>query len=79
MCSIGDQAPEAVRRTQVCGRDQLAASLADASDLDVIIIGARVAGHTSIHNHFDHDRHLICRDIFNQNGAGLAEWHQLAA
>ena len=36
--------------------------------------------HTSIHNHFNHDRHLNRRDIFKQNRfAALAEWRQLAA
>ncbi len=38
------------------------------------------AAHASIHNHFDHDRHLNRRDIFKQNrAAALAEWRQLAA
>jgi putative transposase len=38
------------------------------------------AAHASIHNHFNHDRHLNCRDIFKQNrSAALAEWRQLAA
>ncbi len=38
------------------------------------------AVHASIHNHFNHDRHLNCRDIFKQNrSAALAEWRQLAA
>jgi putative transposase len=36
--------------------------------------------HASIHNHFNHDRHLNRRDIFKQNrAAALAEWRQLAA
>ena len=36
--------------------------------------------HASIHNHFDHDRHLNRRDIFKQSrSAALAEWRQLAA
>ncbi len=36
--------------------------------------------HASIHNHFNHDRHLNRRDIFKQNRtAALAEWRQLAA
>ena len=35
--------------------------------------------HASIHNHFNHDRHLNRRDIFKQNrSAALAEWRQLA-
>ena len=38
------------------------------------------ASHASIHNHFNHDRHLNPRDIFKQNrSAALAEWRQLAA
>ena len=38
------------------------------------------AAHASIHNHFNHDRHLNRRDIFKQNrSATLAEWRQLAA
>ena len=38
------------------------------------------AAHASIHNHFNHDRHLNRRDIFKQNrAAALAEWRQLAA
>ena len=36
--------------------------------------------HASVHNHFNHDRHLDRRDIFKQNrSAALAEWRQLAA
>ncbi len=36
--------------------------------------------HASIHNHFNHQRHLNCRDIFKQaRAAALAEWRQLAA
>ncbi len=36
--------------------------------------------HASIHNHFNHDRHLNRRKIFKQNRvAALAEWRQLAA
>jgi len=38
------------------------------------------AAHASIHNHFNHDRHLNPCDIFKQNrSAALAEWRQLAA
>ncbi|MHA1548237.1 MAG: hypothetical protein ACTSYE_04820 [Alphaproteobacteria bacterium] len=34
----------------------------------------------SIHNHFDHDRHLNRRDIFKKHrSAALAEWRRLAA
>ena len=36
--------------------------------------------HASIHNHFNHQRHLNRRDIFKQaRSAALAEWRQLAA
>lgn len=36
--------------------------------------------HASIHNHFNHERHLNRRDIFKQDRAtDLAEWRQLAA
>ena len=36
--------------------------------------------HASIHNHFNHQRHLNRRDIFKQARAtALAEWRQLAA
>ena len=38
------------------------------------------AVHASIHNHFNHERHLNRRDVFKQNrAAALAEWRQLAA
>ena len=38
------------------------------------------SAHASIHNHFNHDRHLDCRDIFKQNRSiTLAEWCPLAA
>ena len=38
------------------------------------------AVHASIHNHFNHERHLNRRDIFKQaRAAALAEWRQLAA
>ncbi len=38
------------------------------------------AAHASIHNHFNHDRHLNRRNVFKQNRlAALAEWRQLAA
>nr|WP_205944961.1 hypothetical protein [Pelagibius litoralis] len=36
--------------------------------------------HASIHNHFNHGRHLNSREIFKQNrSAALAERRQLAA
>jgi putative transposase len=38
------------------------------------------AAHASVHNHFNHDRHLNSRAIFKQNrSAALVEWRQLAA
>ena len=39
-----------------------------------------VAVHFSVHNHFNHDRHLNARDRFKENRENaLAEWRQLAA
>ena len=36
--------------------------------------------HSSIHNHFNHDRHLSRREIFKQNrAAALFEWRHLLA
>jgi putative transposase len=36
--------------------------------------------HLTIHDHFNLDRHLNCRDTFKQNrSTALAEWRQLAA
>jgi hypothetical protein len=36
--------------------------------------------HTSIHNHFNLERHLNRRETFKQNrAAAMAEWRQLAA
>lgn len=36
--------------------------------------------HASIHNHFNHQRHLILRDEYKQNcEAALIEWQQIAA
>ena len=36
--------------------------------------------HASIHNHFNHDRHLTNRETFKSaRSAALAEWRQLAA
>ncbi|MEZ5878069.1 MAG: hypothetical protein R3D43_10155 [Tepidamorphaceae bacterium] len=33
--------------------------------------------HSSIHNHFDQERHLYSKDDFKLNrAAALAEWHQ---
>ncbi len=37
------------------------------------------SAHASIHNHFNQERHLNCRDVFKQNrAAALAKWRQLA-
>ncbi len=39
-----------------------------------------VSIHASIHNHFNHERHLYSRDLFKENrSAALAEWCQLGA
>jgi putative transposase len=47
---------------------------------DIKTLQKFTSAHASIHNHFNHDRHLNCRDIFKQNrAAALAEWRQLAA
>ncbi len=47
---------------------------------DIKTLQKFAAIHASIHNHFNHDRHLNRRDIFKQNrAAALAEWCQLAA
>jgi putative transposase len=38
------------------------------------------AVHSSIHNHFDQERHLYSRSNFKLNrAAALAEWRQLGA
>ena len=42
---------------------------------DVKTLQKFAAAHASIHNHFNHDRHLNRRDVFKQNrSAALAEW-----
>jgi putative transposase len=47
---------------------------------DIKTLQKFAAAHTSIHNHFNLDRHLNRRDVFKQNrSAALAEWRQLAA
>src|SRR5665648_347488 len=47
---------------------------------DIKTLQKFAAAHASIHNHFNHDRHLNGRHIFKQNrSAALAEWRQLAA
>ena len=57
-----------------------AAEGAMAKFRDVKTLQKFAAVHASIHNHFNHDRHLSRRDIFQQHRfAALAEWRQLAA
>ncbi len=47
---------------------------------DVKTLQKFASAHASIHNHFNHDRHLISRETFRQTrSAALAEWRQLAA
>ena len=42
---------------------------------DIKTLQKFASAHASIHNHFNHDRHLDRRDIFKQNrSAALAEW-----
>jgi len=36
--------------------------------------------HAHVHNHFNHERHLITRQVYKQRrSAALAEWRALAA
>ena len=47
---------------------------------DVKTLQKFAAVHTSIHNHFNLDRHLNSRETFKQDrSAALTEWRQLAA
>jgi putative transposase len=47
---------------------------------DIKTLQKSAAAHASIHNHFNHDRHLNSRDNFKKaRSAALAEWRQLAA
>ena len=47
---------------------------------DIKTLQKFAAVHASIHNHFNHQRHLARRDVFKQHRtAALAEWRQLAA
>ena len=47
---------------------------------DIQALQKFAAVHASIHNHFNHERHLNHRDNFKeQRSAALAEWRQLAA
>ena len=47
---------------------------------DIKTLQEFAAVHASIHNHFNHERHLNRRDISKQaRAAALGEWCQLAA
>ena len=47
---------------------------------DIKTLQKFASAHASIHNHFNHDRHLNPREISKKaRSAALAEWHQLAA
>jgi len=47
---------------------------------DVKTLQKFAAAHASIHNHFNHERHLVRRDTFkNDRSVAMAEWRQLAA
>ena len=47
---------------------------------DIKTLQKFASAHASIHNHFNHDRHLNPREVFKQNRSiALAEWRQLAA
>lgn len=47
---------------------------------DVSTLQKFASAHASIHNHFNHDRHINSREAFRQDrSAALAEWRQLAA
>jgi len=47
---------------------------------DIRTLQKFASAHASIHNHFNHDRHINSREAFRQDrSAALAEWRQLAA
>lgn len=46
---------------------------------DVKTLQKFASARASIHNHFNLERHLNRRDIFNKDRAALTEWRQLAA
>ncbi len=47
---------------------------------DIKTLQKFASAHASIHNFFNHDRHLKRRDIFKLNrSAAMAEWRQLVA
>ena len=36
--------------------------------------------HAQVHNHFNHERHLVTRGVYKQRrSTGLAEWRALAS
>ena len=46
---------------------------------DIVTLQKFASAHVSIHNHFNHKRHLTKRATFKENrSAALAEWRQLA-
>ncbi|MEM7445719.1 MAG: IS6 family transposase [Pseudomonadota bacterium] len=47
---------------------------------DIKTLQKFAADHASIHNHFNQDRHLNCRNVFKENrAADMEEWRRLAA
>ena len=47
---------------------------------DIKTLQKFTAAHASIHNHFNHQRHLTRRDIVKQRrAAALSQWSQLPA
>ncbi len=47
---------------------------------DIKTLQKFAAVHASVHNHFNLERHLTCRETYKQNRAvASAEWRQLAA
>ena len=46
---------------------------------DIKTLQKFASSHAAVHNHFNHERHLVSRDIYKQNrSAALAEWRLLA-
>ena len=65
-----ENSPQPVRR-----RDGAMARFRDIKTLQKF-----ASVHASVHHHFNHQRHLNRRDIFQPaRAAALAEWRQLAA
>ena len=65
-------------RTRTSRSDDGEGALAKFRDVKTLQKFAAV--HASIHNHFNHERHLNRRDTFKQaRAAAVAEWRQLAA